>query len=120
MSVDPVRKNTYDSLFEDVKVRTGKKDKEGNWITRTIRKMVRTPNKCIVCGRPLKRNNSNQIVMYCSKMCKDSKNKHGRKKLAKLKVQVEQRRKRDEHKRRVDSEKRGSDVGNMSKVGSGS
>lgn len=119
MSTDPVPENAFDNLFEEDKVNTRKKDKKGNWITQIIRRMVRSPIKCVVCGRPLKRNNRNQITLYCSKMCKSSLNKKGKKKLAKLKVQVEQRRKRDENKRLNDSEERRENATGMSGINQG-
>lgn len=37
-----------------------------------------TTSKCLVCGRKLRRNNINQVVLYCSKRCR--KARHNKKK----------------------------------------
>ncbi len=57
------------SLIEEQRILTKKKDKDGNFITRLIRKVTKTRTVCEVCKRPLKRS-PGQIVRFCSDECR--------------------------------------------------
>lgn len=90
---DPI---TFDkeTLCEEREIRTKKKDKKGNWIMKKIQIMTGTRVRCEVCNTPLKRADG-QIVRFCSKKCKGSLNKNGRKAKMREMIKEEQRLKRE-------------------------
>lgn len=43
-----------------------------------LSKLIPTGNICKIDGTPLHRNNSNQIVLYCSKVCRRKRHNRNR------------------------------------------
>lgn len=65
-------------LFSVFRVGTKKKDKDGNIIFKTMRKLTGTRVKCEVCGELLP-NQARYHQRFCSKWCKNTLSKKGRK-----------------------------------------
>jgi len=93
-------------LFEEFDVKTKKKDKKGNSIWKKIFRMTGTRVNCEVCGGTLSRKNG-QIVRFCSKRCKQTLNKKGRKAKALRDYKMEQKHSREaaEYKKELRDEK---------------